>query len=153
MCISLVDMATHFAPLFERILDSSINEEPPYVRWLFLALLVLQDGDHVVRGYNAYKLHRRANLSLEEVEKGIKILRSPDKRYGEQPHEGRRILEVEDGWKIVNGAIYQEDMRKIYRRAYNARKQREYRGVPKKVPGWKRERAAVMSQWPVEGIE
>ena len=133
-------MSTHFTPLFERILDSSINEEPTYVRWLFLALLVLQDGDHVVRGYNPYKLHRRANLTIEEVEKGLKILRSPDKRYGEQPHEGRRILEVEDGWKIVNGSFYQEEMKKIYRRKYIARKQREYRARDK----------VIMKQQPVD---
>lgn len=146
-------MSTHFTPLFERILDSSINEEPTYVRWLFLALLVLQDGDHVVRGYNAYKLHRRANLTIEEVEKGIKILKSPDKRYGDQPHEGRRILEVEDGWKLVNGALYQEEMRKIYRRNYKARKQRQYRGEPKKLTMEKKSRAETMKQWPVEGVE
>ena len=124
-------MATHFAPLFERILDSSINEEPPYVRWLFIALIVLQDSDNVVRGYNAYKLHRRANLPIEEIEKGLRILSGPDKRYGEQPHEGRRILPVEDGWELVNGAFYQEEMRKIYRRNYNARKQKQYRGEKK----------------------
>jgi hypothetical protein len=135
-------MATHFAPIFERILDSSINEEPPYVRWLFLTLLVLQDGDNVVRGYNVYKLHRRANLPIEEVEKAIKILRSPDKRYRDQPHDGKRILEVEGGWKIINGEFYQEEMRKIYRRMYNAKKQREYR-----APGWKKQRAAVVKSW------
>jgi hypothetical protein len=126
-------MATHFAPLFERILDSSINEEPTFVRWLFIALIVLQDGDNVVRGYNAYKLHRRANLTIEEVEEGLRILSSPDNRYGDQPEEGRRILPVEDGWQLVNGAVYQEEMRKIYRRSYNARKQRQYRGEGKKV--------------------
>ena len=120
-------MSTHFTPLFERILDSSINEEPPYVRWLFLAMLVLQDSDNVVRGYNAYKLHRRANLTIEQVEEGLKVLRGPDKRYKNQPHDGRRIMEVEDGWKLVNGRFYQDEMRKIYRRNYQARKQREYR--------------------------
>lgn len=133
-------MATHFTPLFERILDSSINEEPPFVRWLFVTLLVLQDPDGVVRGYNAYKLHRRANLSLEEVEKGLKTLKGPDKRNPNQEHQGRRIKEVEDGWKILNASFYQEEMRKIYRRTYNARKQREYRG-----------KSAVSRQWPVEG--
>lgn len=103
------------------------------MRWLFIALIVLQDSDNVVRGYNAYKLHRRANLTLEEVEKGLKILESPDKRYGDQPYEGRRILAVEDGWELVNGAVYQEEMRKIYRRSYNARKQKQYRGEKKKA--------------------
>jgi hypothetical protein len=121
-------MSLYFTPIFERILDSSINEEAPYVRWLFLAIVLLQDSDNVVRGYNAYKLHRRANLTIEQVEEGLKILSSPDKRNPDQPHDGRRILKVEDGWQIVNGLFYQEEMKKIYRRAYNARKQREYRG-------------------------
>lgn len=119
-------MKNTFAPIFTKILDSSLWEEPYTVRLLFVTMLALKDADHVVR-YNDYQLHRRANMKLEEVKEGLKILQNPDIRRGGQEFEGRRIKQVEDGWLILNGQEYEEQMRLISRRVYQARKQREYR--------------------------
>jgi len=119
-------MKNSFAPIFTKILDSSLWEEPYTVRLLFVAMLALKDADHVVR-YNDYQLHRRANLKLAEVGEALKILASPDQRRGQQEHEGRRIRKVADGWLVLNGQEYEEQMRAISRRVYQARKQREYR--------------------------
>lgn len=50
-----------------------------------------------------------------------------------QPNDGRRIERVdstpdrEGGWLILNGEKYQEAMRALNRRMYQAAKQREYR--------------------------
>lgn len=123
-----------FAPLFRSILESSIWSEPYHVRILWTAMLALKDSDHVVR-YNPYQLHRHANISQKEVADALKILESPDKaREDYQPHQGRRIQKVEDGWLVLNGAVYEEEMRKISRRFYKARKEREYRNKKKDKP-------------------
>lgn len=90
-------------------------------------MLALKESDHVVR-LTAYQLHRRANITEKEVIDGLKVLSSPDKRRMEpQPFDGRRIKKVEDGWLILNGQKYEDLMRLLSRRAYNARKQAEYR--------------------------
>jgi hypothetical protein len=120
-------MKNSFAPIFTSMLDSSIWQEPYTVRLLWTAMLALKDSDHIVR-LNAFQLSRRANLTEQEVIDGLKILESPDtKRLEPQPFDGRRIERVPDGWLILNGQRFEDMMRTISRRAYNARKQRQYR--------------------------
>ena len=119
-----------FAPLFSGLVESSIWEEPYHVRILFVSMLAIKDMDHVVRR-NEYQLMKRANISAEEVKEALKILESPDTRRPGQLHDGRRIQKVEDGWIVLNGQFYEEQMRTISRRFYKARKQREYRRAEK----------------------
>lgn len=141
-------MKNSFAPIFTSMLDSSIWGEPYHVRILWTAMLALQDSDHVVR-FNAYQLSRRANITEKEALDGLKVLSSPDQRRQEkQPFDGRRIEKRDDGWFILNGQRFEEQMRLVSRRAYNARKQREYRNNKRAfqdnaLPG---ERAAVMAE-------
>ena len=121
-------MALSFAPIFNNILDSSVWEEEYHVRLLWLTLLTLKDSDQVVRGYNAYKLARRANITPEEAQNALDILSSPDKKWPDQAFEGRRIEQVAgDSYRILNGAEYQTRMAQLLRRHYKTRKQREYR--------------------------
>lgn len=120
-----------FAPLFQKILDSSIWSEPYHVRILWTAMLALKDSDHVVR-YSPYQLHRRANITQKEVMDALKILSSPDTiRSDPQPYQGRRIEKVEDGWLVINGDKYEQEMRDVSRKFYKARKEREYRNKRK----------------------
>lgn len=122
-----------YTPLFSSVVDSSIWDEEDYVVKIFITMLVLQDADHVVR-LNAYNLGKRAKKTEAEVLKALKILASPDKKRLEpQPHEGRRIQRVEEGWLLLNGAFYIEAMRKANRNAYQAAKQRQYRAIKKGV--------------------
>lgn len=115
-----------FTPLFSGLVESSIWDEPYHVRILFVSMLALKDFDHVVRR-NQYQLSKRSNITLDETEEALKILSSPDERRPGQPFEGRRIEQVEDGWFVLNGQFYEDQMRKVSRRFYKARKQREYR--------------------------
>jgi hypothetical protein len=112
-----------WTPLWSKIVDSSLWVEPYYVRVLFLTMMALKDRDDVVR-YSAFALAKRANMSEQEVLDGLEILSEPDrKRIEPQANEGRRIEKVADGWLVLNGAYY----RKLIKREYNARKQRDYR--------------------------
>jgi hypothetical protein len=121
-------MSLSFAPIFNNILDSSIWEEPYHIRILWLTLLTLKGSDQVVRGYNAYKLARRANITPEEAQNALDVLSGPDKRWPDQPFDGRRIEEIAaDCWRILNGSEYQTKMAQLLRRHYKSEKQRQYR--------------------------
>src|SRR5438552_605588 len=125
-------MSLSFAPIFNNLLDSSIWEEPYHIRILWITLLTLKGGDQVVRGYNAYKLARRANITPGEAQNGLDVLSSPDKRWPDQAFEGKRIEQVaSESWKILNGAQYQTQMSQILRRNYKKEKQRGYRAREK----------------------
>ena len=114
-----------YVPLWSDLVESSVwREEPDHVRILWITMLCLQDGDHVVRK-EPYALAFYANKTLQEVEDALRVLSSPDTHKPGQPHEGRRILKVDDGWLIVNGEKYQNAMIKANKREYMRRYMRE----------------------------
>lgn len=117
-----------WTPLFSKIVDSSLWVEPDHVVKVFLTMLALKDADHVVR-YNAFGLAQRAHKTEKEVLEALKILSSPDRdRIEPQPHQGRRIERVgTEGWRILNGQVYEDMMRSLNRKAYKAAKAAEYR--------------------------
>jgi hypothetical protein len=122
------DMNT-WTPLWNGIVESSVWLEPDYVRVIWITLLAIKDSDDVARG-SAFQISRKANKTEAETIKALKILASPDKkRLEKQPHDGRRIKKVEDGWLILNGMVYrervQDEMRKArWRRAQAAKRKR-----------------------------
>lgn len=99
-----------WAPLFARIVDSSLWLEPDYVVKVFLTMMAKKDSDMIVRG-SAFNISQWAKKSEQETLDALKILSSPDtKRIEKQPFEGRRIERVEDGWLILNGKLYRDLM-------------------------------------------
>jgi hypothetical protein len=116
-----------WAPLFSKIVDSSLWCEPDFVVKVFITMLAKKDADHVVRG-SAFNIASWAKKTEKEVLEAFRVLSSPDKRRLEpQPFEGRRIERVEDGWLVLNGQAYQDLMRGINRKEYKRAKQAEYR--------------------------
>lgn len=115
-------------------MDSSLWEEKPYVRVLFMTMLALKDADFVVR-LDEYRLHKKANITQEETLEALKILSSPDRRRTllKQEFDGRRIQKVEGGWLLLNGRKYRELMQKMKRRDYQAEWQAEYRELNKEA--------------------
>jgi hypothetical protein len=111
----------------DSIIDSSVWMEPFPVRVLWISLFALKDKDFIVRK-TAFQISKRANMSEQEVLDGLVVLGSPDsKRIEPQPHEGRRIMKVEDGWLILNGSKFRKLIGEAKRKGYKAMKQREYR--------------------------
>ena len=126
-----------YTPIFSKIVDSSLWSEPDFVVKIYLTMLAKKDRDQVVRG-TAYNIASWAKKTEQEVLTALKILSSPDKRRLEpQPHEGRRIERVEDGWLILNGKYYQDLMGQVNRRAKKAQyeKNRRERLKSKPLPG------------------
>lgn len=127
-------------PLWSNTLQSTLWEEPPHVRVMFLTLLMMSDPDHVVRE-PFRRVMKLANLAEDKTESeqlardALKVLASPDSRsVDNQEFEGRRIREVEGGWEIVNGQKYQEEMRALTARVRKTRLQRERRKSAKEAP-------------------
>lgn len=117
----------YYTPLFSKIVESSLWDEPDFVVKVFLTMLAVKDKDWVVRR-NAYNLAFLSRKSEEEVIKALDVLESPDTRRKEaQEHEGRRIKKVDGGWLIINGPYYQKVMQDINGRLRNAERQKRYR--------------------------
>ena len=122
-----------FAPIFSKIVDSSLWDEPDHVVKVFLTMLAKKDFDHVVRG-NAYNISKWSRKSEKEVLDALKILSSPDKKRLEpQVHEGRRIKKVPDGWLVLNGANYRKLAQDVSERVRKARWAAAKRDRDKKV--------------------
>lgn len=126
-------MKPYYAPLFAKIVDSSLWEEPDYVVKIFITMLVKKDKDGVVSG-SAFNISRWAKKGEAEVLEALKILSSPDTRRLEpQPFEGRRIERVEGGWLILNADHYQREMQAANRREYLREKQADHRDKAKQA--------------------
>lgn len=116
-----------WVPLFSKVVNSSLWDEDDATVKIFITMLVLKDSDHVVR-HSAFAIAKMARKTEREVLDALKKLQSPDrKRIEPQPHEGRRVQKVEDGYQILNGEYYESLMRIVNRRAYKAAKEAEYR--------------------------
>lgn len=120
-----------WAPLWSSIVDSSIWDEPDYVVKIFLTMIALKDSDHIYRG-TAYNLGQRSRKTEVEVLDALRILSSPDsKRVEHQEYGGRRIRAVDDGWLVLNGEKYREQVQIEMRRARYRRAQAAYRSRKK----------------------
>ena len=96
------------------------------MRIAWLTMLSKKGADHVVY-CDAWKLHKWANITIEEAEEALKVLSNPDRRKPGQESGGRRIKKVEDGWEILNGQKYEDLMRKTADRIRKAKWARENR--------------------------
>ncbi len=116
-----------WTPLWGKIVDSSIWREPDHVRIVFITMLALKDRDHIVRA-NAYNIANRANKTEAEVLDALRVLSEPDgKRLEPQPHEGRRIKKVPEGYLFLNGEYYRKMMVEEMAKARNRRSQANFR--------------------------
>lgn len=122
-------------PLWTSTLESTLWEEPPHVRVVFLTLLMMRDPDHVVR-VPMRVLSKKANLdddkdrAYDMTVEAIKILESEDRRSRDyQKDGGRRIRKTADGWLVVNGEKYDDEMRVLTARLRKTKKQRERRAA------------------------
>lgn len=116
-----------WAPLWSKIVDSSVWREDPETRVVWITLLALKDYDHVVR-YNSFQLSVRSNIPQDKVIKALEVLSNPDtKRMDDQQFEGRRIKKVDEGWMILNGDLYQKLVKREMKRAADRARMRDNR--------------------------
>lgn len=115
-----------YVKLFGSILDSTVWQEDKATRLVWITMLATQDKEYVVSS-SIPGLARRAGVEVEECREALRCLMSPDPDSRTKDYEGRRIAEVDGGWKVLNGEKYYRKLSKEERREYKTNKQAEYR--------------------------
>ena len=115
-----------YAKLFSSITESSLWSEPKEVRLLFVTMLAKADQMGFIEA-SIPGLARVANLTIEETERGLEALQSPDKYSKNADNEGRRIMPAPGGFVLLNYEDYRARRSAEERRAYMRDYMREYR--------------------------
>lgn len=116
-----------YAKVFERIVESSLMEEPIHVRYTFVFLLAIADPKGYVIGTDT-AIARRLNMPLADFQSAVEVLKRPDPNSNSKEYEGRRVVDsdIERGYFMVNYMTYRDlrdtEMRRDYMRNYMARR-------------------------------
>lgn len=95
-------MSMHsFVKLYSGLLESTIWEEDSDTRIVWITLLCLADMKGRV-GASIPGVASRARVSVKIVEQAIEKFKKPDAYSRTKLSEGRRIEDIEGGWKILN---------------------------------------------------
>jgi hypothetical protein len=117
-----------YTKLFGTILDSTVWQEDPYTRLTWITMLAMSDKDGRVEA-SIPGLAVRAGVSIEQCKTALGKFMSPDIYSRTKDNEGRRIEEIDGGWKLLNHAKY----RAIKSKAEHAEAQARHR-EKKKFP-------------------
>ena len=98
-------MSDSYTKLFSSITESTVWGEPYPTRIVWVAMLAMADKHGIVYG-SIPGLARRANVTLAEAETALCSFRSPDPYSRTQADDGRRIEDVDGGWRLVNHGKY-----------------------------------------------
>jgi hypothetical protein len=90
-----------FTKLVPEIVHSSIWNESPEIRCVWITLLATKDKDGNVRG-NPASLTRIANVTRAAVDEALAKFQSADPDSNTPDHDGRRIEAISGGWHVLN---------------------------------------------------
>lgn len=96
-----------FVKLDCRILQSSLWSTPPAVRLTFITILAMTEPDGLCRA-TAPGIAHAARLPEEDVRKALQVLEGPDPDSRCTAEDGRRIVRVDGGYRVVNYLRYRE---------------------------------------------
>ena len=125
-----------FTNVYRSMLTSSIWTTPhPHlhmIRCVWMTLMLMADR----RGYvhsSVPGLAAAALVSIEEAEEALELFRGPDKYSRTKSFEGRRIMNVEGGWLLLNyeahrDATVQELAKQAKRDSYHRNKGKNAQG-------------------------
>lgn len=120
-------MSDTYTKLFSSITESTIVSEPVATRWLWVTMLAMANAQGQVYG-SIPGLARRANLTVEETERGLATFFAPDPYSRTKENEGRRVEAMGgDGWLLLNHAKYAAIRNEAERADYKRNWDREHR--------------------------
>lgn len=131
-------MSDHFVKVWADITTSTVWEADPVVRVVWLSLLLECDRYGNFRGTRE-ALARRANVTLEEFNRALEFLMSPDPNSTSPAEGGRRVISTGNNlWSAVNYQQYRErrdddeerEKARNWKRAQRARKAEEQAASP-----------------------
>ena len=115
-----------YTKLFSSIIDSTIWRESKETKIVWITILAKCDKFGIVES-SLPGLADCAKVTREECVEALRILMAPDLDSRTKDNEGRRITEVDGGWRILNHAKYRDKMSSEQRLEYQAAWQKEYR--------------------------
>ena len=121
-----------YTKLFSSIIASTVWRTNNETRLVWITLLAMSDRKGIVEG-SIPGLADLARIPVAACRKALSELESPDPDSRSKEHEGRRILEVDGGWFIVNHGKYRAKMSADDRREYLRQKKAESRDRQRSV--------------------
>lgn len=92
----------------DKLITSSLWDEIPEARLVFMAMLAIADARGYVDIPNERALARVLNLPEDYVARALAVLMAPDRGSRSPDHEGMRLLRDGSGWRCVNYEKYRE---------------------------------------------
>lgn len=94
-------MSMTFIKLFNSITESTVWGEPDPVRIVWITMLAMADRRGRVWG-SIPGLANRARVSIEATIEALNKFKEPDEYSRTKTNEGRRIEEIDGGWRLIN---------------------------------------------------
>ena len=117
---------TGYTKLFGSIVASTIWREDDKTRLVWITMLAIANKHGEVEA-SVPGLADLSRVTVDEARASIAKLEAPDLDSRSTEEDGRRIVKVEGGWRLVNHAKYRKKLSADERREYLAQKQRECR--------------------------
>jgi hypothetical protein len=116
----------HYVKLFSSIVHSTIWDEEPAISKLWVTMLAISD-QHGEVAVPIPGLARLARISVETCESGLAKFQQPDKYSWTKDNEGRRIEEIDGGWRLLNYAKYRQMISESDKKEKAAVRQQRFR--------------------------
>lgn len=117
---------TSYTKLFSDILASTIWNESPETKVVWITMLAMADRDGVV-GASLPGLAHIARVSVPACSAALATLAGPDEHSRTKDADGRRIEAIDGGWRILNYEKHRERSTKEEKREKDAERQRRKR--------------------------
>lgn len=108
-----------FTKLFQSITASTIWCEDHATRIVWVTMLAMVENENGYVGASVPGLAAAARVTVEECEVALAKFRAPDKYSRTKEHEGRRIVDADGGWILLNYAKYRSKSKKEERQEQN----------------------------------
>ena len=115
-----------YVKLFGSILASTIWAEPPTIRCVWITMLAMADRDGNVEA-SVPGLAHFSHVSVEECTKALRTLLGPDAHSRTKTNDGRRVIPIDGGWRIINYEVYRDKANLEERRAADRARQERRR--------------------------
>lgn len=132
-------MSVTFTKLFSSITESTVWCEPDSTRIVWITMLAMADSKGRIWA-SIPGLANRARVTVEQVENALLTFKSPDRYSRTSDNEGRRVEDIEGGWRLLNHEKYrgirdEESIKESKRRYINERRkaEREAKRVEQKI--------------------
>lgn len=119
-------MSDGYTKLFASIIHSTVWQEPPHVKIVWVTLLAMADQHGEVLA-SIPGLAKAAGVELTQCEDALAKFKGPDPYSRTQDHEGRRIEDIDGGWFLLNHHKYRYTMSYEDYKAKAAQRQKKFR--------------------------